>query len=295
MKRKQSLIRLKSAIKMKGVFPLLMIIPILILSVGCAVKNGSNRSQNFLKEVNAAPGKAEVDGEAATVPSDLSDLNKEWTQEWTEIESKYFKNGEYVIQKGDLISVSVFKNPEFSDQMKVRDDGRISLPTLGDVEAAGLTMKELESAVVERLSKRLNDPEVTVTLREEKPKLIYLLGEVKTEGPFLLNQCPTPLQGIIKAGGFTPTSDKKKALLLREFQGGNLKILKIDMSVTEFDFYKKRQNVKLQPNDIIIIPMNTIGSVNQWVDQYVSKTIGAILSVPGFVIQLLILDELLKD
>lgn len=206
-------------------------------------------------------------------------------------ESMYFKDGEYVIQNGDVILVNVLKNKEFSDTVTIRPDGKITLPALGDLQAAGLTLEELSNEVTKRLSDRLKEPEVSVVLREEKPKLVYVLGEVQNERAYPLNISLTPLQAIVNAGGFTKIANKKRVLLLRDFQKGRYRMVILDMTKPGVKPGLKLQNIKLRPNDILVVEKSGIGKFNEWVEQYLGKPLGHLLVIPNTILQLIILNK----
>ncbi len=210
-------------------------------------------------------------------------------------ERQYFNEKEYVLQDGDAVFISVHKHPEFSDTLAVRPDGRISLPAVGETQAAGLTLKELSANVAKMLSTRLKEPEVVAILREEKPKLVYVLGEVKSESAVPLDRSATALQAIINAGGFTTRSDRKKVRLLRDFNNGRFKILTLDMTKPGVLPHLKGQNIKLRPNDIIVVNKSSIGKFNQWMDQYVAKPLGGVTSITSTILQLIILNQVTRD
>ncbi|MFN2974774.1 polysaccharide biosynthesis/export family protein [Terriglobus aquaticus] len=155
----------------------------------------------------------------------------------------------YVIGPGDQLQLNVWNEPKLSQSgIPVRPDGRISVPLLGDVPAAGLTPMLLGRDVENRLQKYVADPKVTVTMLGVAPKEIFLLGEIGRPGPLVLSPGMTFLQVISAAGGLTPYA-KKKLYVLRKTDKGQQKI--------NFDYKKAvttgdMQGVTLMPGDTIV-------------------------------------------
>ncbi len=157
----------------------------------------------------------------------------------------------YVIGASDVLSVTVWKQPDLSSSLLVRPDGMISMPLLGDVEAAGLTPLQLGKRIETKLKKFVQDPEVAVVLTQSNSKVIYLLGEVGKKGPVQMTPGMTLLQAISSAGGLTDFANSKKIYILRN-DGGKQQRIPVH--------YKKALkgdptfNVVLQPGDTIVVP-----------------------------------------
>lgn len=160
-------------------------------------------------------------------------------------------SSDYQIGPGDSLEVNVWKEPTISGTLPVRPDGMISLPLVGDLQAAGLTPMHLSDEIVEHLRKYINDPTVTVTVMAVNSKRIYLIGEVGHPGEEALTPGLTPLQAIASAGGLTPYANGKHIYILRGTTGKQQKI--------PFDYKKaikdgNLQGVTLQPGDTIVVP-----------------------------------------
>jgi polysaccharide biosynthesis/export protein len=158
---------------------------------------------------------------------------------------------EYVIGPEDSLHVSVWKEPDLTATLPVRPDGKISLPLLNDVQAAGLTPLQLAASLTERLKKYIADPRVTVVVAQINSKRIYLVGEVLHAGatPMLPNM--TVLQALSSAG-LNQFANTKRIYVLRNENGKQQK-LPVD--------YRKlvkgeriEQNYTLQPGDTIVVP-----------------------------------------
>ncbi len=158
----------------------------------------------------------------------------------------------YVISPDDVLAVEVWKEPEVSANVPVRPDGKISLPLLGDVQAAGLTATALTSDLTERLKKFISDPQVTVIVTQVNSQHIYITGEVNRGGTYPLQPGMTILQGLSSAGGFTPFANLKKIYVMRQVNG---KQEKYAFNYKEVIKGKNTaQNIPLLPGDTIVVP-----------------------------------------
>jgi polysaccharide export outer membrane protein len=134
----------------------------------------------------------------------------------------------------------------------VRPDGKISLPLLNDVQAAGLTAMELANNITEGLKKFITSPQVTVSVTEINSRRVYVTGEVTKPGAFALLPNMTVLQAITSASGFTQFARTKKIYVLRN-EGG--KQVKYPFNYNEVVSGKRPEdNIMLQPGDTIVVP-----------------------------------------
>jgi polysaccharide export outer membrane protein len=158
----------------------------------------------------------------------------------------------YVIGPGDLLSIDVWKEEELSKQVSVRLDGKISLPLVNDVQAAGLTSTELRNHLTEQYKDFVDVPEVAVTVIESRSKRIYLLGKVNAPGEYPLQKDMTIVQAISLAGGLAEWADSSDVKLIRKIKGTE-KTFRVDYDaiVSGEDL---AQNVQLQPDDTIFVP-----------------------------------------
>jgi polysaccharide export outer membrane protein len=121
----------------------------------------------------------------------------------------------YTIGPADLLDITVWNNVGLSRTVPVRPDGKISLPLLDDVQAAGLTPKQLKDNLARRLSKYISSPEVSVIVREIHSLRVAVLGEVNRPGRYDLKSRATILDAIALAGGFSPYAARSKLVILR--------------------------------------------------------------------------------
>ena len=157
----------------------------------------------------------------------------------------------YVIGASDLLTVTVWKQATLSGTMLVRPDGMISIPLLGDVQAAGLTPLQLSAQIATKLKKFIQDPSVSVLVSQIHSKVIYMLGEVGKKGPIDMTPGMTLLQAISCAGGLTDYANKGKIYILRNQAG---KQVKIPVKYKEALKGDGSYNVVLQPGDTIVVP-----------------------------------------
>jgi polysaccharide export outer membrane protein len=125
----------------------------------------------------------------------------------------------YVIGAQDVLDISVWKETDLTRTVPVRPDGKISLPLLNDVQAAGLTPTQLADQITASLKKFVTDPQVTVIVTEINSQRVYILGEVTRPGAYPLLPQMTLLQALSSAGGFTQFANQKKIYLLRQENG----------------------------------------------------------------------------
>jgi polysaccharide biosynthesis/export protein len=155
----------------------------------------------------------------------------------------------YVIGGQDMLDISVWKEAELTRTVPVRPDGKISLPLLNDVQAAGLTPTQLAQQITESLKKFVTDPQVTVIVTQINSQRIYILGEVARAGAYPLLPNMTILQGLSSAGGFTQFANMKKIYMFRTENGKQVR----------YPFnYKDVVNGKAQDENIVMKAGDTI-------------------------------------
>ena len=128
---------------------------------------------------------------------------------------------EYVLMAGDTISVRVWGQDSITTKAKVRPDGRISIPFVNDVEAAGSTPSALAARIQARLKEFIVNPVVTVSLDEARPLVVAVLGEVVRPGNYPLDANAGVLQALATAGGMTPFADKDGIVVIRQKPDGS--------------------------------------------------------------------------
>ena len=158
---------------------------------------------------------------------------------------------DYVIGADDNLHISVWKEPELTNTLPVRPDGKISMPLLDDVQAAGLTPMQLATSLTEKLKKYLADPRVTVVVTQMNSQRVYVLGEVLHTGAMPLLPNMTVLQALATAG-FTQFANTKGIYILRTANGKQQKLPFNYKQVVKGD--DVAQNISLKPGDTIVVP-----------------------------------------
>ena len=158
----------------------------------------------------------------------------------------------YVIGPQDVLQIDVWKEPEMSAAaVPVRLDGRISLPLLADIQAAGLTPMQLGAALTEKVKKFVQDPQVTVVVTAINSKRVYVLGEVQHPGPLMMQPDMNVLQALSSAGGLSQYANAKKIYVLRAAKDGPQRIPVNYKAALKGEVH---QNLDLQSGDTIVVP-----------------------------------------
>ena len=158
----------------------------------------------------------------------------------------------YVIGPEDGLDISVWKEPDVSRAVPVRPDGKISLPLLNDIQAAGLTPMQLQAVVTEGLKKFFTGPQVTVIVTQINSRRIYVMGEVARPGAFPMLPNMTILQALSTAGGFSQYAKLSAIYLLRTENGRQVTYPFNYKEVIRGQ--KPEQNIALKPGDTIVVP-----------------------------------------
>jgi len=158
----------------------------------------------------------------------------------------------FVIGNDDVLAINVWKEPDISRSIPVRSDGKISLPLVGEVQAAGLTPLKLEKDIAEKLKSYISEPEVTVMVQQVNSQKFNILGQVNKPGSYVIANSPTVLDAIALAGGFRDFAKRKSIYVLRHGASGEVRLAFNYKNVSQGK--NTDQKVKLQPGDTIIIP-----------------------------------------
>jgi polysaccharide export outer membrane protein len=154
----------------------------------------------------------------------------------------------FILGAEDQIAVLIYGSPEFSGAHMIRPDGKITLPFLGDVVAAGLAPTELSNSIRDRLKKYIVDPDVSVQVTAVNSKRFYIQGEVNKPGQYSLLVPTKVLEALVNAGGFKDFANQKKIVVMR-LTGERLSFNYKDVIKGK----KMDQNIYLKPGDIIIV------------------------------------------
>ncbi len=159
----------------------------------------------------------------------------------------------YKIGPGDLLSISVWKEPELTQKVPVRPDGMITMPLVGDLKASGTTPLELQSTLEEKLKAFISSPAVTVIVEEVRSHVFNVLGQVQRPGSFGLAGHMTVLDGLAAAGGFKDFAKTKKIYVMRKMPDGTVQRLPFNYNEV-IKGRNSEQNVELESHDTIVVP-----------------------------------------
>lgn len=173
---------------------------------------------------------------------------------------------EYTINRGDVIEVFVWQQPDLTRDVVVRPDGRLSLPLVGDVEAAGMALTQLDQVITQRLKAYVKIPDVSVAIRRFGGTKTIVLGEIGTPGIYIPTEDGRVLDVIAMAGGFKDHAVRDNVMLIRgdrrQPQVAKLNLSKaLTLGIME-------ENVRLQPNDIVFVPKQRINTVLDFMDDF---------------------------
>jgi polysaccharide export outer membrane protein len=158
----------------------------------------------------------------------------------------------YLVKPGDMLEISVWKEPDLQKQVLVRPDGAFSFPLVGEVDARGKSVSELNKIVSTGVSKYISDAVVTISVQEIKGNKIYVLGQVNKPGEFIVNPSVNIMQALSMAGGMTPFAATNDIIVLR----GQGKAQQA-MAFRYNEVVRGRNldtNIELQSGDIVVVP-----------------------------------------
>lgn len=156
----------------------------------------------------------------------------------------------YIIGPEDVLDIFVWKEEFLTKTVPVRIDGKISLPLLDDIQAAGLTPLQLKEEITKKLSGFVNNPTVTVTVKEANSYRVFISGEVKQPGIVHIRSEVTLVKLIIMVGGFTEWADKRKILIITKENGKEKRITANYNKIIDGDI----PDIVIKPGDTVIIP-----------------------------------------
>lgn len=159
---------------------------------------------------------------------------------------------DYVIGPDDVLTVVFWRDKDLSGDVVVRPDGKISIPLLNDVQAAGSTPDQLRERLVEAANRYVADPTATVVVKQINSRKVFITGQVGKPGPYPLLSSMTVVQLIALAGGLTEYADSKNIVVLRPDNGrtASFRLNYKDVSKRK----NLRQNIELKSGDTVIVP-----------------------------------------
>lgn len=161
---------------------------------------------------------------------------------------------DYRIGVSDVIAVNVWKDADLSGIVPVRPDGKISLPLIGDLDAAGKTTGQLHDLVVTRLKPYVPDPDVTVIVEQINSQKYFVIGQVVHPGAFVLTAPTTVVEALAAAGGFIDWAQTNKVEIVRHTAGNQTDRIRFNYKDWLKKSGKKGNPIQLQNGDVIVVP-----------------------------------------
>lgn len=192
---------------------------------------------------------------SATQPEPAATTDKSVTPEGTNknaVPAEVITVDTYVIQPGDLLLVDVWKERDLQRELRVRPDGGLNFPLIGDVVAAGKTVQQLQKDLSNKLVKYVPDPVITVAVKEGLGNKIYVIGKVIRPGEYVATRNMDVMQALTLAGGPNPYASVNKIKILRRINGEQ-KTFRFKYSRVEKG-EDLAQNIILQGGDVIVVP-----------------------------------------
>jgi polysaccharide export outer membrane protein len=159
----------------------------------------------------------------------------------------------YTVKPGDVLAISVWKEPDLQGPVLIRPDGQFSFPLAGQMDAHGKTVQDIQQMITDKLRKYISDPVVTVSIQEIKGNKIYVIGQVQKPGDFVVNPRVDVMQALSMAGGTTPFAALGDIMILRRSDTGQQQAIPFRYT----DVVRGRnldQNITLQAGDVVVVP-----------------------------------------
>jgi polysaccharide export outer membrane protein len=159
---------------------------------------------------------------------------------------------DYVIGPGDVLAITFWREQDLSGEVVVRPDGRISIPLLNEIEVNGLSTEQLREKLAKDAQRFVQDPTVSVVVKQINSRKVYITGQVSKPGPYPLTTSMNVLQLISTAGGLQEYADEKNIVVMRTENG---KTVNFKFNYKDVMHRKKlQQNIDLKPGDTVIVP-----------------------------------------
>ncbi len=166
---------------------------------------------------------------------------------------------EYIIGPEDVLYVSLWQNEDMNQEVIIRPDGRMSFPLVGDVEAVGLTVPQLDDLLTGKLKEFIKNPELSIAIRKIGGQKVIILGEVSRPGVYAVSGARTLLEAVTLAGGLTRDSVASSVVLIT---GGLQNPVAQRVNINKILKGEMRNNIVLHSEDIIFVPKKFIADLN---------------------------------
>jgi polysaccharide biosynthesis/export protein len=173
------------------------------------------------------------------------------------------REARYRICTGDVMEVNFRFTPEFNQTLAVQPDGFVTLQSAGDVKISGLSVPEATAAIIGKYKGILNEPAVSVVLKEFNKPFFLVGGEVAKPGKFDLRGPVTLTEAVTIAGGFTPNAKQTEVLLFRHVSGDLVEAKKVDVK-RAIEKSQLAEDLMLQPGDVVYVSKSWVGKVDRF-------------------------------
>lgn len=217
------------------------------------MKQGSNRLAGFFLFALTLLYPAGVSSVAAQQDAAKPSTDTAQSDAATTASAGKAHDSTFIIGVDDILAINVWKEADLTRTIPVRTDGKISLPLVGELQAAGRTPLQLEQEITTKLKNYMTDPEVSVMVQQINSEKVDVLGQVAKPGSYALSSASTVVDAIAAAGGLKDFAKKKSIYILRHSANGGQDRIAFNYN----DFLKGKgnvQNVKLEPHDMVVVP-----------------------------------------
>lgn len=159
----------------------------------------------------------------------------------------------YTVKPGDTLLVSVWKEPELQRKVLIEPDGTFAFPLCGEIDAHDKTVAQLQQEITRHLTHYITDPVVTVSLQKIAGNRVYVIGQVKKPGAFVVNPRVDVIQAISMAGGTTPFASLGGIKIIRHAANGSQEALPFNYNDVVHG-HDLAQNITLEAGDVVVVP-----------------------------------------
>lgn len=185
--------------------------------------------------------------------------------------------GSYRLTPGDVIEIKFIQNPELNEQVRIRPDGRISMPLVGELLVAGTTIAELSKRLATAYEDILRAPDATIQVREFADRRVFVGGEVQRPGMISLTGRQTALSAVMEAGGFKASAARDEVLVIRRGDQDEPRLLRLALEAKD-GRAPEAASFALQPLDVVLITESGVARTGRAIDQYVRQMIPVTLT-----------------
>ena len=186
-------------------------------------------------------------------------------------------DGSYRMSPGDVIEVKFLQNPELNELVRIRPDGRISMPLVGELRVAGVTVTDLSTRLATAYDDTLRSPSVTIQVREFANRRVFVGGEVTRPGMLALVGEQTALGAVMEAGGYKVSATRGEIVVIRKGDEDRPRLIRLSAKA-EKDHGPEAASFRLQPLDVVIVAESSVARAGRAVDQYIRQMVPILLT-----------------